>query len=110
MPSLTDYFAKVAYKPTYLLGDRVRGMWNGVPFAGITMVDTLLDEEVGPYIMVQLDLPIKLDNSWHNMIKVSHKDLIDIKGKYELNSKTNSKRSTMDSNRRSKQSRKSGKS
>lgn len=110
MPSLSEYFNKVAYKPTYFLGDRVRGMWNGVPFAGSVAVDTMVDEDAGPYLMVNLDLPIKLDNSWHNMIKVSHKDLIDIKGKYEFNSKTNSKRSTVDSNGRSKQSRKSGKS
>lgn len=98
MPNLADYFRKTGYKAEYRLGDRVRGLWCGVPFAGSVAVDTLLDEEVGPYIIVNLDLPIKLAGSWFNMIKVQHSDLIDLKGSYGVNSKTNSKKSTVGSN------------
>lgn len=107
MPNLADYFAKTSYKAEYHLGDRVRGIWNGVPFAGQVQIDTMIDEEVGPYIVVYLDLPIRLDGVWYNMIKVQHKDTIDIKGKYGISSKTNSKKSVMDSNRRRKQGGKS---
>lgn len=98
MPSLKDYFDGVTYKPKYTLGDRVRGFWNGVPFAGSVAVDTLLDFDVGPYVVVTLDLPINYGGVWHTLIKVTHGDLINIEGKYELSSKTNSKKSKMDRN------------
>lgn len=98
MASMHEYFSKVAYKPTYFLGDRVRGLWCGVPFAGQVQVDTLLDEEAGPYLVVNLDLPINIDGTWYNMIKVKHSDLINIKGSYGINRKTNSKESTVGSN------------
>lgn len=70
------YFDKVTYKPTYQIGDRIRGRFNGVPFAGKVAVDTMIDEDAGPYVMVFLDLPIKLDNSTHTIVKVSHDDIL----------------------------------
>lgn len=105
MNNYRDYFSKVTYKPKYHLGDRVRGKYNNVPFAGSVAIDNMIDTEEGPYIIVYLDLPINIGTAFVNMIKVTHKDLIDIKGSYESNSKTNRKRSVVGSNRRSKQSR-----
>lgn len=98
MPNLADYFAKNSYTAQYHIGDRIRGIWCGAPFAGSVAIDTLLDEDAGPYIIVNLDLPLKLDGVWYNMLKVQHSDLIDIGGSYGINRKTNSKKSSLDSN------------
>lgn len=77
MPSLTDYFDKVSYKPTYKIGDRVRGYFDGIPFAGSVAIDTLVEQDVGPYVIVFLDLPIKTETGFLTMIKVSHNNLLE---------------------------------
>lgn len=100
MATQAEYFAKNRYHPVYHMGDRVRGMYNGVPFAGSVDIDTQVYEGEDPYIIVYLDLPIKVDNAVLKMIKVTHKDLIGIKDSYDINRKTNSKKSTVGSNRR----------
>ena len=105
MNNYVKYFESVTYKPKYYLGDRVRGKYNNVPFAGSVAIDNMIDTDEGPFIIVQLDLPINIGTAFVNMIKVTHKDLIDIKGSYESDSKTNRKRSTMGSNRRPTKSR-----
>lgn len=105
MNNYRDYFSKVTYSPKYHLGDRVRGKYEQIPFAGTVAIDTMIDTDEGPYIIVHLDLPINIGTAFVNMIKVKHKDLIDIKGSYESNSKTNRKRSVVGSNRRSTKSR-----
>ena len=71
MPSLADYFAANRYKAVYSIGDRVRGVYNGVPFAGSVGNDTLISEEEGPRISVHLDLPI----GGQNVIFIKHKDI-----------------------------------
>ena len=105
MPNYVDYFNKVTYKPKYHLGDRVRGKYGEIPFAGTVAIDNMIDTDEGPYIIVHLDLPINVGTAFINMIKVKHKDLIDIKGSYESSSKTNRKKSAMGSNRRTTKSR-----
>jgi hypothetical protein len=95
MNNYSQYFKTVSYSPKLFLGDRVRGFWNKIPFVGTVFLDTLVDEFEGPYLVIGLDLPIKFENNWHNFIKIKHTDLIDIKGKYELNRKTNRKKSAM---------------
>lgn len=76
MVSLAEYFVKNRYKAKYSIGDRVRGVYNGVPFAGSVGNDTLISEEEGPRVSVHLDLPIE----GKSVIIVKHKD---IKVKYE---------------------------
>lgn len=98
MNNYSDYFSKVSYKAKYHLGDRVRGKYENVPFAGSVAIDTMIDTDEGPYVVVFLDLPIKLGTAFVNIIKVKHKDLIDIKGSYESNRKTNRKKSTLGRN------------
>lgn len=75
MGSLTDYFARIGYKHTYDIGDRVEGKWNGIPFVGSVGNDRLVDTDRGPEVTIHLDLPIKLDDKIHHIIIVKHKDI-----------------------------------
>lgn len=75
MGSLTDYFAKIGYKHTYDIGDRVQGKWNGIPFVGSVGNDRLVDPDRGPEVTIHLDLPIKHDGKIHRIIIVKHKDI-----------------------------------
>lgn len=75
MASLSDYFAKIAYKPKYFIGDRVFGHWNKVPFIGSVGNDRVISEDEGPRITIHLDFPIKYKNNVHNVILVKHKDI-----------------------------------
>jgi hypothetical protein len=74
MASLSDYFAKNAYKPKYFLGDRVYGKFNGIPFVGTVGNDRVINFD-GPEITIHLDLPIKQDGVLKNFIIVKHKDV-----------------------------------
>jgi hypothetical protein len=75
MGSQTDYFERIGYRPKYFLGDRVFGHWNKIPFVGSVGNDTLISELEGPRITIHLDLPIKYQDTWHNVIVVKHKDI-----------------------------------
>jgi hypothetical protein len=75
MASLTEYFAKIAYKHTYDIGDRVEGKWNGIPFVGSIGNDRLVNEDDGPEVTIHLDLPIKYEDKIHRIIVVKHKDI-----------------------------------
>lgn len=82
MGTLTDYFDKIAYKPKYLIGDRVIGKWNKIPFIGTVGNDTLVNENDGPRVSVHLDLPLKHKDKIHNILFVQHKDIKPLK-KYD---------------------------
>lgn len=75
MGTLTDYFAKIGYKHTYDIGDRVQGKWNGIPFVGSVGNDRLVDPDRGPEVTIHLDLPIKHDGKIHRILIVKHKDI-----------------------------------
>lgn len=79
MTNLKDYFDKVTYKPTYFIGDRVFGYYNKIPFVGTVGNDTLINEHEGPYVTVQLDLPLLDNDTYRSIIKVSHKDIKPLK-------------------------------
>jgi hypothetical protein len=70
MPSYAEYFQKNTYKPRFYLGDRIRGKWCNVPFTE------------GPYVIVTLDLPMKIDGKYLTMLKVKHSDLLDVKDSF----------------------------
>jgi len=74
MGSLTDYFNKKSYKPTYWIGDRVFGHWNKIPFVGSVGNDTVIDN-TGPRISIHLDLPIQFEKKTHRIIVVRHRDI-----------------------------------
>jgi hypothetical protein len=75
MGSQTDYFERIGYRPKYFLGDRVFGHWNKIPFVGTVGNDTLISDIEGPRITIHLDLPIKYQDTWHNVIVVKHRDI-----------------------------------
>lgn len=92
MSNQMEYFAQNRYQHQYNLGDRVRGRYQGVPFAGTVLIDNFLTEDEGPFVVVDLDLPIKVDGQVMNMIKVTHKDLHGPEEKYEFSRKANKKK------------------
>ena len=75
MANYAEYFAKVAYKPTYFIGDRVKGYWNKIPFRGTVGNDSKLNEYDPARVSVHLDLPIKFKNKIYTVIMVEHKDI-----------------------------------
>lgn len=74
MPSLEEYFKKNRHSAKYLIGDRVQGKWNKIPFVGTVLVENVVSELEGPRLMVYVDLPIKYNHVWHYVIKLSPKD------------------------------------
>jgi len=75
MVTQTDYFNRIGYKPKYFLGDRVFGHYKKIPFIGTVGNDTIISEIEGPRISIHLDLPMKIDNAYRNVIIVKHKDI-----------------------------------
>ena len=75
MGNQTEYFQRIGYKPKYMIGDRVFGHWNKIPFAGTVGNDTLISPVEGPRISIHLDLPIRLDGETKTVIIVKHRDV-----------------------------------
>lgn len=75
MPSLEKYFSESRPKPKWLIGDRVFGHYNKIPFVGTVLVDHLVCEEQGPTVAVSLDLPLKYQNEYRTIVEVKQKDL-----------------------------------
>jgi hypothetical protein len=75
MASYKEYFERVAYKPQYLIGDRVQGVYNKIPFRGSVGNDTVISLEEGPRVSVHLDLPMRLTEGVKSVIIVAHKDI-----------------------------------
>ena len=76
MASLTDYFEKTIPKPKYQFGDRVDGVYQGVPFVGTVGTDNICSLEEGPMVTVSLDLPLKTADSLHmTFVRVKYKDI-----------------------------------
>lgn len=75
MGNQTEYFNRIGYKPKYFIGDRVFGRYNGIPFIGSVGNDTVINLEEGPRISILLDLPMKIDKIYRDVIIVEHKDI-----------------------------------
>lgn len=75
MDNYAKYFAANRPEPKWFIGDRVFGHWNKIPFVGTVMLDNMVSEEVGPRVIVQLDLPVKYKKEYKNFIEVKQKDL-----------------------------------
>ena len=76
MSTLTEYFEKTAYQPTYQIGDRVSGKWNKIPFVGTVGNDrNKVNGDPNPEVTIHLDLPIVLTDQVHYVIIVKHKDI-----------------------------------
>lgn len=79
MGNQTDYFERIGYRPTWFIGDRVRGKWNKIPFCGTVGNDTQINLTEGPRVSVHLDLPIKFKDSVHTIIFVRPTELKELK-------------------------------
>lgn len=75
MGNQTEYFNRIGYKPKYFIGDRVFGHYNGIPFIGSVGNDIVINLEEGPRISILLDLPMKIDKIYRDVIIVEHKDI-----------------------------------
>jgi len=75
----SDWFNAVGYKHTYDLGDRIMGLWNGIPFVGSVGNDRLVNLINGPEITVHLDLPIRFEDNIHRIIITKHADVVRFK-------------------------------
>lgn len=75
MGNQTDYFERIGYRPEYLIGDRVIGKWNKIPFVGSVGNDTKINDTEGPRISIHLDLPILFQDTLYNVVIVKHKDI-----------------------------------
>lgn len=75
MPSLADYFEKNRYNSKYEFGSRVFGWWNKIPFVGTIYGDSVVNEEQGPIVRINLDLPLKHNNKYHYWLVVPHKEV-----------------------------------
>lgn len=73
MASLEEYFRKNRYQGKYLFGDRVTGVYRGVRWVGTVGNDTVVSEEVGPQLHIQLDLPIKVDGKYTYILITGHR-------------------------------------
>jgi hypothetical protein len=76
---LTEYFQRTGYQAQYHLGDRVSGVYQGVPFVGTVGNDRVVSLERGPEVVVHLDLPLTLNNVTHNCVLVKHQDIKPLK-------------------------------
>jgi len=75
MSSLAEYFEQHRPKPKYAFGDRVEGVYQGIPYVGSAYTDNMRNESEGPMVSIHLDLPMQIDNSWHNHIRVTYKEI-----------------------------------
>jgi hypothetical protein len=75
----SDWFNAIGYKHTYDLGDRIMGIWNGIPFVGSVGNDRLVNDNDGPEITVHLDLPIRVEDKIHRIIITKHADVVRLK-------------------------------
>lgn len=73
--TLSEYFEQNRYKPKWLIGDRVEGKWNGIPFVGSVGNDTLVNENEGPRVSVFVDLPILHNGKVYSIITTKPKEL-----------------------------------
>jgi hypothetical protein len=75
MSTLAEYFAEHRPKPKYNVGDRVEGIYQKIPYVGTVYTDNMRNELEGPMVSIHLDLPIKIDKTWHNFIRVKYKEI-----------------------------------
>jgi hypothetical protein len=73
MASLSEYFEKNRYKPKYEFMARVTGMHGKIRWIGSVGNDTVISEVRGPELHIHLDLPLKIDGVYTNVLICKHK-------------------------------------
>jgi hypothetical protein len=71
----SEYFEQHRPKPKYKFGDRVEGVYQGIPYVGTAYGDNMRSELEGPMVSVHLDLPMMIGFVWHYYILVAYKDI-----------------------------------
>lgn len=79
MPNYKNYFEKNRPKPKWFLGDRVYGKINKNLFVGTVLNDNVVTEDMIPQVSVYLDLPLKVNQQYKNIITVEQKHLKKLK-------------------------------
>ena len=73
--NLAEYFSANRPKPKYAFGDRVEGVYKGMPYVGTAYTDNMRNELEGPMVSVHLDLPMKIGKEYHQYIRVKYKEI-----------------------------------
>lgn len=72
---LSEYFFEHRYKPTYYIGDRVEGLYNGIMFVGTVLNDSVVSEGQEPIVSIYLDLPLVYNQKVNNILFVNPTEL-----------------------------------
>lgn len=75
--NLAEYFQAHRPKPRYAFGDRVEGVYQGIPWVGTVYTDNMRNETEGPMCHVHLDLPlrVKKGDAYVQYIRVGYKSI-----------------------------------
>jgi hypothetical protein len=73
--NLAEYFTANRPVPKYAVGDRVEGVFKGIPYVGTAYTDNMRNPDEGPMVSVHLDLPMKIGKEWHMYIRVKYKEI-----------------------------------
>ena len=71
----SEYFEQHRPKPKYNFGDRVEGVYQGIPYVGTAYTDNMRNESEGPMVSIHLDLPMSIDKVLHRYIRVTYKQI-----------------------------------
>jgi hypothetical protein len=75
MGTLAEYFEANRPKARYKFGDRVEGVYQGIPYVGTAYTDNQRNELEGPWVSIHLDLPMRVGSEWLYYIRVKYKDI-----------------------------------
>ena len=75
MSNLSEYFESNRPVPRFNFGDRVEGVYKGIPYVGTAYTDNMRNQAEGSRVSIHLDLPIKLDKEYVNYIRVRYKEI-----------------------------------
>ena len=68
--NLAEYFAANRPQPYWQGGERIQGLYNGIPFIGTVAYEIMRNEDEGMMVAIQLDLPLKDGDTWTTIIRV----------------------------------------
>jgi len=75
MSNLAEYFEANRPVPRYKFGDRVEGVYKGIPYVGTAYTDNMRNATEGPRVSIHLDLPMKIGAEWVSYIRASYKEI-----------------------------------
>jgi hypothetical protein len=75
MGTLAEYFEANRPKPRYKFGDRVEGVYQGIPYVGTAYTDNQRNELEGPRVSIHLDLPMQIGSEWLYYIRVGYTNI-----------------------------------